>query len=613
MTDGILCRTNDEVQKCLNALKQSHTVVIDSETSGLDWRVHHPIGWVITVGPGPQDSFYLPIRHSGGDNIPGASVPDSVSGWAGDVHPVEQAISDIYRDGTTRHTTFHHAAFDLKFGSKVGIDFGKSLEDTMVNAALLDENQRSYSLEYCADQAKVKAKKGQELYRHLAEKFGGEPNKKQMGNLWRLPGSDEIAADYACGDGTSTWQLCAWQNERIAERGLHKVHGVECRVIRTLHRMTWHGVPIDEEYLHVLDKELEARVGIALQKLPDEFNVRSRPQLIKFLTDEGHTDWPETPKGDPSIAEDWLKTFEIGQDIVNVRKLTNLRNSFIGPMLTRHLFRGRVHTNFNQLKQDDYGVVSGRLSSNDPNLQQVPKRDKELAPMFRAAFIAGDGQVWYARDYSQQDYRIFAHYSRSERLIGGYNSNPPVDMHQTVADLLGVERDPTAKRMNLGMLNGMGVGKLARSIHQPPHVAKQYLNSYHQNIPEVRQFIRSAENVAKSRGFVFTLLGRHIHYPDRRFAYKACSGIVQGGSADATKLKMVEVDDYFESEGDLFHLLLQVHDELDFIGPEGNDEIAQEATRIMESFGPNDLIELRVPMPTDASQGRNWGEATFGE
>lgn len=610
--DGILCLENDDIERCLNALRSSKKVVIDSETSGLDWRFNHPIGWVITVGPAPQDSFYLPVRHAGGNNIPGANVPDSVSGWSGDVHPVEHAIWKIFKEPIEKHVIFHNAAFDLKFAAKVGGDFGRKLEDTMVNAALLNEHQRSFSLEYCANSAGVQSKKGQLLYDHLARSFGGKATARdQMGNLWKLPGNDEIAVDYACGDGTSTWQLQEWQIKQIENQNLSKVHGVECRVIRTLHRMTWEGVPIDEEYLEQLDEQVSSMVNLAKDNLPDNFNVRSRPQLIEYMKNKGHTNWPLTPKGQPSITEDWLKTFDDGKDIIRVRKLTNLQNSFIGPMKERHLYKGRVHTNFNQLKQDDYGVVSGRLSSNAPNLQQVPKRDKELANMFRAVFIAGVGYLWYSRDYSQQDYRIFAHYSQSDDLIEGYKKG--IDIHSTVAEMINVERDPTAKRMNLGMLNGMGIAKLAASINVSKDTAKNYLNNYHREFPSVREFIRSAENVAKRRGYVFTLLGRHIRYPDPQYAYKACSGIVQGSSADSAKLKMVEVDEYFESEGDTHKLLLQVHDELNWVGPEGETKISDEATRIMESFGEDDLIQLRVPMPVDASEGHNWAEATFGE
>lgn len=611
--DGILANTNDAIEEMLSRLRSADRVVIDAETSGLDWKVNHPIGWVITVGPGPRDTYYAPVRHSGGANIPGASTPDSETTWAGDVHPIETELAGIFRDGVPRKVIFHHAAFDLKFGGKVGIGFGKNLEDTMVNAAILDENQKKYSLEFCANAAGVKAKRGQELYEHLAGLFEGKPEARaQMGNLWKLPGDDEIAADYACGDGTSTWQLCDWQNVKISDAGLEKVHKIECRVIRTLHRMTSHGVPIDEEYLHLLKKQTEATIKIAMGNLPKGLNIRSNPQLVKLMTEKGRTDWPTTPKGNPSIVEEWLKNFDLGKDIVKVRKLTNLNNTFVGPMIDRHLYNGRVHTNFNQLKQDDYGVVSGRLSANDPNLQQVPKREEELAKMFRATFIAGEGMEWHTRDYSQQDYRIFAHYSQSDNLIDGYNADPPVDIHSAVAEMLDVERDPTAKRMNLGMLNGMGIAKLAASINSTPAQAKQHLTNYHTRFPEVREFIQNAATTAQRRGYVFTLLGRHIHYPNSRYAYKACSGIVQGSSADVTKLKMVEVDDYFESEGDNHKLILQVHDELDWLSPEGETKVNKEATRIMESFGSDDQISLRVPMPTDASHGANWAEATFG-
>jgi hypothetical protein len=184
------------------------------------------------------------------------------------------------------------------------------------------------------------------------------------------------------------------------------------------------------------------------------------------LEAEGRTDWPVTALGNPSFTEKWLKHTIIGQKIIAIRQASNLINSFVKPMATEHVFNGRVHANLNQLKGDDSGTISGRFSCDSPNLQQVPKRNKELAKPFRRIFVADPGHIFWERDGSQLEPRLFAHYSQDPNLLAGYNSRPFVDAHQTTATLLGVERDPTAKRMNMGIFTGMGIDALLEHLEQ---------------------------------------------------------------------------------------------------------------------------------------------------
>lgn len=589
--------TADYVQKALTAARQSPKVVYDTETDGLDWKRNKVVGYVLTVGPRPDESFYLPVRHGGGANV-------------ADVDAVEAELADIAKD-PNKLWVGHNMKFDMHMSANHGILFAGNVECTQVNMALINENSPSFSLDGCCTQARVQAKKGDALYAHLAKLFGGEPARSQMANYHKLAGDDPTGVDYALGDGTSTWQLHEWQGPELDKQDLRLVWSVERRVLRTLFNMERHGVRIDLERLNWLEQEIDKRYKEAVRILPEDFNPRSPTQVRKWLEHNGVTNWPTTAKGAPSFPEAFLLTNEPGQQIIAVRKLATLQSSFIQPMKERHLFNGRVYTNFNQLATDDYGTVSGRLSSNEPNLQQVPKRDKTIAPLFRSVFLPEEGHQWSVNDFFQQDLVVFAHYTKAQTILDGYHQEPPIDIHQTVANWLGVERDPTAKRMNLGLLNGMGAPKLALSIGQPESVARQHLLKYDQNFPEAKVFRRRAEARAKERGYVFTLLGRRRHFPDPRLAHKAGSAIVQGGSADLTKLKMVECDEYLRSEKVDATLLIQIHDDLDFTEHPAEAKHMVEIRRIMTAFGPNDVIQLDLPMRVDVGIGSTWAEATF--
>jgi DNA polymerase-1 len=372
------------------------------------------------------------------------------------------------------------------------------------------------------------------------------------------------------------------------------------------------GVKVDVKYLQDTLVAIEDRVKGCYASLPSGFNVRS-PKCVKdYVEAAGHTDWPLTEKNNPSFDENWLKGFPEGQKIVEIRKWTNLANTFAKPLVNEHVHKGRVHANFNQLKGDDGGTIA-RLSCSHPNLQAVPKRDKELAKLFRKGFVADDGMTFFEDDYSQCEPRLFASYSADVNLVNGYNQTPFKDAHSVVAELLNVERDPTAKRMNMGIFTGMYPKAFAGHMNWSIVQATEAWNKWFELFPGIRGFQDKAKEVLVYRGYVKTLLGRRGRLENPRFAYRATSKIIQGSNADILKYFMVKLDKMLEADGDHTHLLMTIHDAFQGQFPDGDEgKQYHEMMREIMVKVQEPPFNLRVPFVVDSGYGKTWCDATFG-
>lgn len=620
----------------LRMVREAKEIVYDTETSGLDWRYNAPVGYVVGAAaqtghgagggaaesgsqaiPTPVDVVYVPVRHGGGGNLLGGRPLTEPNGeWQ--VHDFERALAKAFdqRNQTVGmgRVVGHHIKFDAHFSANAGIMLGRNLEDTQNNEAMLDEYARSYSLDSCATRHGVTAKLGDELYKHIATLFGGPADRKSMANFWRLAGNDQLGYEYAVGDGVSTMELVWSQRKDIEAEEMTLVHQVESDLIWTLFRMERKGIPIDIDLIDELRAITEAQINEIIAKLGVGFNSRSPKMVRELMEQAGHTDWPTTDKGNPSFTESWLKKNPVGRDIISIRQKSNLLNSFVNPLAERHMFKGRVHATLNQLKSDDTGTISGRFSCSDPNLQQVPKRVKELAKPFRRLFIADEGKLFWERDWSQCEPRLFAHYSGDKALLEGYNSEPFVDAHQTVANLLNVERDPTAKRMNMGIFTGMQPRTFADHMGWDVQRATVAHRAWFDAFPGVRAFQDKAKARLKNRGFVYTLLKRRCRLEHPRFAYRGTSKIIQGSNADIAKYKLLEMDLACEAAGDICQVLMTVHDS--FNGqcddtPEAR-ALLDELVRIMEDV-QGEPFNLRVPFVAEGFEGPNWSVASFGE
>ena len=445
---------------------------------------------------------------------------------------------------------------------------------------------------------------------------------KRQGNFWKLDGRDPIGFDYAAGDGVATWALWEKQVEALSRPfnsegdSLEFMRSLESRVTRTVYRMTKRGVKIDEGRLDEILHILQDRITEARKALPDGFNINSSKEIRALMEKAGRTDWPMTapsktfPEGQPQFNEAYLSSVPEGAPILALRKWENMRNTFALPMKETHLWHGRVHATFTQMANDDYGTVTGRFSSSQPNLQQVPKRDKEKAKLIRSMFVPDDGLDWWDADLSQCEPRLLAHYSGSKVLTEGYLSNPPVDAHTAVANAASIDRE-SGKRLNQTLITGGGRKKIIAMLGER---GSAIYDAYFEAMPEVKKLQTQAANRMKARGYVISLLGRLARLEHSDKAYLAINRLLQCGNADIVKYAMVNIDDYFESRGDECAMLNTVHDALGFQADRyNNDHIEQmnEALRLMTDFGPDRGVYLSVPMVADFGIGRNWAEATF--
>lgn len=607
----------DQVTGFLNMLAADKLLAYDIESDGLDWKRQKTVGYSISDG---VDAFYVPVRHAL-NNIPNP-----------------EAFERLLADSIKRRTApliGHNVKFDMHFSQNHGVLLGNNVKDTMVRGALLNENRKSYALDYLASHYKIEQKKGKELYAHIAHTVGGPATRESMALFWRLRGNDPYATEYAKGDTKTTFQLYQEQQKEIdaadaetpATYGLSYIEHVESQLTYVLQKMERRGIKVDLAYLpEVVDiigkLHYEAHLAIPLDQetlLP--VNVRSQYDLERYFRMCDILDWPindpteRFPDGSPKFDKAFLAKHEEGLVVLNARKYEHFKSTFLQPFPT-YVYNGRIHTRYNQAIGEFGGAKPGRLSSAEPNMQFVPKRDKQLGRIFRKLFIPDPGYTLVELDYSQAEPRLFTHYSGEEKLLQGYNSTPYIDMHQIAADYMGISRDEgiqNAKNLNLGMMYVMGNKTLAGHLNCDLQEAKIIAKKWHKTFPAVSSFTKKASQVAQERGWVKTILGRRARFDDPRWSYRAANRIVQGGSADILKYKMVEIETELEQKGldkDI-QMLLTIHDSLVF---QIKDEVLDTGVKLVKGIMQDvqsEPFNLRVPFIAEGKSGKNWTEATY--
>ena len=599
-------------------LSEAREVSIDLETcdpnltsrgSGWPRKDGYVIGIAVAVDGA---AWYFPIRHDNGSNLDAKQTLR----WLADVCSVE------------RDYIMHNAMYDLGWLWAEGIEVKGRIVDTMIVAALVDENRFSYALNALGRDYLNERKSEKDLY-EAANSFGVNAKSE----MWKLPA--HFVGAYAEQDAALTLKLWQFFKGVIVKEDIADIFDLELQVLKVVFDMRKKGVRVDLEKAEELKVYLQREEEKVLQESGGtNIDIWAAASIAKAFDAEGLT-YPKTPKsGQPSFTKNFLANHAhaLPQAVVRARELNKARTTFIDTII-KHQHNGRIHAEAHSLRSDDGGTVTGRFSYSNPNLQQVPARNAEIGPMIRGLFLPEEGELWGAFDYSSQEPRLVVHYSSLLKLTGAqefadqYNVDATTDFHQMAADIVGVPRKQ-AKDINLGLFYGMGKNKLAEQLGLEYEDAKDLFKEYHGKVPFVQQLADYVVNRASNKGLIRTLLGRKCRfdkwepnayglykpqtYEDayaehgpaikRAFTYKALNRLIQGSAADQTKAAMVAL----HKEG--ITPLIQVHDELDISVAE--PETASIIQEIMET-----CVDMQIPSVVDAEFGPSWGEAkkTFSD
>jgi len=594
-------------------------IAVDLETCDPNLTTLGP-GWVrkdgfivgVAVAAGDWEG-YFPIRHANGHNLD----PKMTMRW------LQKQLATPHID-----KIMHNATYDLGWLRAEGVNVQGRIIDTMITGALVDENRFSYSLNNLGKDY-IGERKDEKLLRVAAAEWGLDPKAE----MYKLP--PEFVGRYAEQDAGLTLRL--WERFKIelSEQDLWNIWNLETSLIPMMCDMRQLGVRVD------LDKAARAKDHLKKEnrKLKAEIKRQTGVDVepwastsVAVVFEELGLQYPKTSAGAPSFTKQYLQTHQhpIAKMIVRLREVDKAESTFIDTIL-RHAHKGRIHCEFHQLRSDDGGTVTGRFSSSNPNLQQIPARDPEIKKLIRGLFVPEEGCKWGSFDYSSQEPRLLVHFAASlggdhrhdmvDRIVEEYKTKD-VDLHQMVADIAGIDRK-SAKVVNLGIMYGMGKGKLADQLGITEEEATELLQKHHSSAPFVKGLADVASQQAARFGQIRTLLGRRCRFNlyeprtfgyskplpleeakteygmniRRAFTYKALNKLIQGSAADQTKKAMA---DCF---GEGLIPMLTVHDELCF-SVEG-DEKARRIKEIMEN-GLSDV--LKVPSKVDVDLRDNWGE-----
>lgn len=589
-------KTGDDLEGLMTRLSGVESFTFDTETTGLNPMTAQLVG--ISVSPAPGEAYYIPLGHVGWgevEQLPLKTVLERLRGPLGDGGPAKAA---------------HNGKYDMMVLAQCGVEVRNLNFDTMVAAYLLGE--KSLSLKNLAF-----GRLGIEMT-SITELIGAGAKQISMSQV-------EIsrAAEYACADADVTGRLAARLEAALREQGLWELFAeVEMPLVPVLLQMERNGIKLDREFL----ADMSRRLGERLRGLEEEifsaagrqFNINSPQQLGAVLF--GELKLPAARKGkngystEASILEALREEYPIAGLILDYRQLAKLKSTYVDalPALI-NAKTGRVHTSFNQTR-----AITGRLSSSEPNLQNIPIRG-ELGKEIRKAFIAPAGTCLLGADYSQIDLRVLAHLSGDPHLLQAFNRDE--DIHAaTAAQLFGVSTAEVtgdmrrlAKTVNFGVIYGMSEYGLEQATELSREEAGHFISEYFQKYEAVKRYLDATKEEARKTGYVQTMLGRRRFIPEisstnrqvREAAERTAINMpVQGTSADIIKVAMVNLYREMERRRLESKLLLQVHDELVF-------EVPEKEMETMRRLVPEIMcaaLELSVPLKVDTRTGASWEE-----
>lgn len=636
----------------LPSWKGARRVALDIETRDPDLKktgigvrrngyitgVSFAIEWPDSPNLANAPCFYLPVAHEGGDNLP----KDQVLRYLRQQAQVFEG--DIVTAG---------GSYDLDYLAQVGIIFRavRFHRDIQNAEPLLDENQFSFSLDSVLIRNGFEGKNESHLYQ-AAAMFGVDPKAE----MWKLPARH--VGPYAEADASRLLPLIQRQENRIqalddANPGgarLWDLYNLESQLMPVLIKMRRRGVAIDFDQLDRVEAKTYQEETASLEEVTRLSGVQvtsadiNRPAVVgKAIETTLGIKLPRTKTKKISIKASVLEALgdhPVVEHFLRARRFNKLRNTFV-ESIRAHAIKGRVHCTFHQMRRQkedggSAGTITGRLSSGDPNLQQQPARDPEIGKLWRAIYIPEPGETWSCLDYSQQEPRWLVHFAEMSNCIGAhgaaerYRNDPTTDNHDMMTRLIHGDEAwnswgkkerkfnrGNAKTIYLALCYAMGGGKLCRSLGLPTvwkakrngdmyeaagEEGQALIDLFNSKVPFIKELARRAENRAKSRGWIKTILGRHLRFPLKKdgsgqfdFTHKALNKLVQGSSADQIKRAMVTADEAG------IRLLLQVHDELNI--SEAGTEQSSHLGEIMLNAVP-----CNIPHQVDIERGPNWGE-----
>jgi DNA polymerase I-like protein with 3'-5' exonuclease and polymerase domains len=444
---------------------------------------------------------YYPVAHERGPNL--------------DSDKVRRYIQSILSSPTLK--VFHNAMYDISWLRSEGYKVQGPIADTMLAASLLDENRRSFTLD-SVGWTYLNEGKNDKLLVEAAKEAMVDPK----GEMYKL--TPAVVGPYAEQDVYLTLNLWKILEPLLRQEGLYSSFHLEMELFWCLVDMRFLGVRVDEMEAARKKIELikeEKKVLHKIKKLTgQDVEIWAARSISKAFDQQKIKYWVTEKTGAPSFTKGWLATRkeELPQLILKARELNKAHTTFIQAIL-KHVHNGRIHADINQLRSDQGGTVTGRFSYANPNLQQIPARNKDLGPMIRSLFIPEEGCKWAVFDYNQQEPRLVAHYAKKKKcrgidpLIFQYlNAEKTTDFHQLVADMADIERSE-AKTINLGLFYGMGKNKLADSLGLTLAEARDLFNQYHKQVPFVGELSQKMSKEALEKKEITTLLGRKCRFP----------------------------------------------------------------------------------------------------
>ena len=581
----------------LQRMQEADHFAIDTETTSLDYRIAELVGFSVAFDA--NDAYYIPLAHDY------ENAPEQLNREA-----VLAQIKPILENEQVRKIG-HHLKYDAHIFANHGIIIQGWYFDTMLASYVLNAAATRHGMD---DVARV-------YLSHLTttfEQIAGKGAKQKTFNQIEL----EVAAHYAAEDAHVTYRLYEVLSAKLQPfpELVNILHNIEMPVARVLTGMEEDGIKLDHAFLDQLSVEfsetMQTLENQATELAGEAFNIASPKQVGEVLFDKlGIKGGKKTATGQYSTSESVLEKIEhpLAEVILEHRGLAKLKNTYTDRLVEQsHDTTHRVHTSYHQAL-----TATGRLSSTDPNLQNIPIRT-QIGRQIRKAFIAPEGRVLLAADYSQIELRLMAHFSQDDALVHAFQQGQ--DVHRrTAAEVLGIaiedvtnDQRRQAKAVNFGLLYGMSEFGLTRQLGFTREESRSYIARYFQRYPGVLDYMERTRQIAREQGFVETILGRRLYTPDILATNKmikqaaeraAINAPLQGSAADIIKLAMIAVDKILPK--DQAKLLLQVHDELVFEADESiAEELSRQITDVMQS-----VVQISVPLVVEVGQGLNWDAA----